>query len=172
MSVFEGRPRGEGRRIAVVAARFNDAITRKLVDGALAGLTAQGVSGQDVDVAWVPGAFEVPLVARRMARSGRFDGVICLGAVIRGETAHFDLVANEAARGIADVARDTGIPVIFEVLAVENLAQAEDRAGGAHGNKGWEAAEAVLSMVSLLEELPRDGNSEGSKETVRMKGRT
>ncbi|MEO8423513.1 MAG: 6,7-dimethyl-8-ribityllumazine synthase [Actinomycetota bacterium] len=172
MSVFEGRPRGEGRRIAVVAARFNDAITRKLVDGALAGLTAQGVSGQDVDVAWVPGAFEVPLVARRMARSGRFDGVICLGAVIRGETAHFDLVANEAARGIADVARDTGIPVIFEVLAVENLAQAEDRAGGAHGNKGWEAAEAVLSMVSLLEELPRDGNSEGSKETVRMRGTT
>ena len=136
MNVFEGHPQGAGRRIAIVAARFNEVITRKLVDGALAGLTALGVSDEDIDVAWVPGAFEIPLVAQRFARSGRFDGVVCLGAVIRGETAHFDLVANEAARGIADVARDTGIPVIFEVLAVENLAQAEDRAGGAHGNKG------------------------------------
>lgn len=172
MSAFEGRPRGAGRRIGIVAARFNEVITRKLVDGALAGLTALGVPDDHIDVAWVPGAFEIPLVAHRLARSGRFDGVICLGAVIRGETAHFDLVANEAARGIADIARDTGIPVIFEVLAVENLAQAEDRAGGAHGNKGWEAAEAVLSMVSLLEELPRDGNAGGSKETAKMGGTT
>jgi 6,7-dimethyl-8-ribityllumazine synthase len=170
VSVFEGHPEGAGRRIAVVAARFNEVITRKLVDGALAGLAALGVAGDDIDVAWVPGAFEIPLVARRLARSGRFDGVICLGAVIRGETAHFDLVANEAARGIADVSRDTGIPVIFEVLAVENLAQAEDRAGGSHGNKGWEAAEAVLSMVSLLEALPRDGVAAGSKETARSGG--
>ena len=170
MSVFEGRPRGAGRRIAIVAARFNEVITRKLVDGALSGLTALGVTGDDVDVAWVPGAFEIPLVARRLALSGRFDGIVCLGAVIRGETAHFDLVANEAARGIADVARDTGIPVIFEVLAVENLAQAEDRAGGAHGNKGWEAAEAVLSMVSLLEELPGDEIAGRSKETAKTGG--
>lgn len=170
MSVFEGRPRGADRRIAVVAARFNEVITRKLVDGAMSGLTTLGVLADDIDVAWVPGAFEIPLVARRMARSGRFDGIICLGAVIRGETAHFDLVANEAARGIADVARDTGIPVIFEVLAVENLAQAEDRAGGAHGNKGWEAAEAVLSMVSLFEELPRDGTTGASNETARTGG--
>jgi 6,7-dimethyl-8-ribityllumazine synthase len=154
VSVFEGRPRGEGRRIAIVAARFNESISRKLVEGALAGLASFGVAADDVDIAWVPGAFEIPLVARRFARSGRFDGVVCLGAVIRGETAHFDLVANEAARGIADAARDTGIPVIFEVLAVETLPQAEDRSGGAHGNKGWAAAEAVLSMVSLLEELP------------------
>ncbi len=166
MSVYEGRPRGPGRRIAIVAARFNEAITHKLVEGANAGLAALGVSGDDIDVAWVPGAFEIPIVARRLARSGRFDGVICLGAVIRGETAHFDLVANEAARGIADVARETGVPIIFEVLAVENLAQAEDRAGGAHGNKGWEAAEAVLSMVSLLEELPGDGVDGGSAETA------
>lgn len=170
MSVFEGRPRGAGRRIAIIAARFNEVITRKLVDGALSGLTALGVTGDDVDVAWVPGAFEIPLVARRLAVSGRFDGIVCLGAVIRGETAHFDLVANEAARGIADVARDTGIPVIFEVLAVENLAQAEDRAGGAHGNKGWEAAEAVLSMVSLLEELPGDDIAGRSKETAKTGG--
>jgi 6,7-dimethyl-8-ribityllumazine synthase len=170
VSVFEGSPRGAGRRIAIVAARFNEVVTRKLVDGAAARLKALGVSSDDIDVAWVPGAFEIPLVARRFATSGRFEGVICLGAVIRGETAHFDLVANEAARGIAEVARDTGIPVIFEVLAVENLAQAEDRAGGAHGNKGWEAAESVLSMVSLLEELPEDVIAEGDKETATMGG--
>ena len=130
MSVFEGRPRGEGRRIALVAARFNEAVTRKLVDGAVAGLTSLGVAAEAIDIAWVPGAFEIPLVARRLARSGRFDGIICLGAVIRGETAHFDLVANESARGIADVARDTGVPVIFEVLAVDDLSQAEARTGG------------------------------------------
>jgi 6,7-dimethyl-8-ribityllumazine synthase len=172
VSVFEGRPRGAGRRIAIVAARFNEVITRKLVEGAVSGLEALGVAGDDIDVAWVPGAFEIPLVARRLARSGRFDGVICLGAVIRGETAHFDLVANEAARGVADAARDAGIPVIFEVLAVENLAQAEARAGGAHGNKGWEAAEAVLSMVSLLEELPGDGLATVSKEPAKTGGTT
>lgn len=172
MTVFEGRPRGAGRRIAIVAARFNEAITRKLVDGAMARLAALGVAGDDIDVAWVPGAFEIPLVAGRFARSGRFDGVICLGAVIRGETAHFDLVANEAARGIADVVRDTGAPVIFEVLAVENLAQAEDRAGGTHGNKGWEAAEAVLSMVSLLEELTGDCIGGGSEEATKVAGTT
>ena len=145
-------------------------ITRTLVDGALARLIAVGVSDDDIDVAWVPGAFEIPLVAQRFARSGRFDGVICLGAVIRGETAHFDLVANEAARGIAEVARDTGIPVIFEVLAVENLAQAEDRAGGAHGNKGWEAADAVLSMVSVLEQLPDAGIGAGSEPAAALGG--
>jgi 6,7-dimethyl-8-ribityllumazine synthase len=170
VSVFEGPPQGTGRRIAIVAARFNEVITRKLVDGASAGLTALGVAADDIDVAWVPGAFEIPLVARRFAGSGRFDGIICLGAVIRGETAHFELVANEAARGIADVARDTGIPVIFEVLAVENMTQAEDRAGGAHGNKGWEAAGSVLSMVSLLEELPSDGIARGRTRTAAIGG--
>jgi len=170
VNVIEGHPQGAGRRIAVVAARFNEVITRTLVDGALARLTALGVSDDDIDVAWVPGAFEIPLVAQRFARSGLFDGVICLGAVIRGETAHFDLVANEAARGIADVSRDTGIPIIFEVLAVENLAQAEDRAGGAHGNKGWEAADAVLSMVSVLEQLPAARIGKGSEQAVAMRG--
>ena len=170
MNVFEGHPQGAGRRIAIVAARFHEVITRKLVEGALAGLTALGVSDDDIDIAWVPGAFEIPLVAQRFARSGRFDGVICLGAVIRGETAHFDLVANESARGIAEVARDTGIPVIFEVLAVENLAQAEDRAGGAHGNKGWEAADAVLSMVSVLEELPNVRIGERSEQAAALGG--
>ena len=154
MNVFEGRTDGSGRRIAIVAARFNDSITMKLVDGAVASLTSHGVSSDDVDVAWVPGAFEIPFVARRLAASWRYGGVVCLGAVIRGETAHFELVANEAARGIADASRDTGIPVIFEILAVDTVAQAADRAGGAHGNKGWEAAESVLAMASLMDSLP------------------
>ena len=161
--MFEGRPDGAARRIAIVAARFNQTITHKLVDGAVAGLAAHGVAEGDVDIAWVPGAFEVPLVARRLACSGRFDGVICLGAVIRGETAHFDLVANEAARGIADAGRDSGIPVIFQVLAVDELPQAEARAGGVHGNKGWEAAEAVLSMASLLDALPQPAAAGGER---------
>ena len=153
MTTYRGERDGHGRRIAVVAARFNEVVTAKLVHGALAGLAEHGVSDEDVDVAWVPGAFEIAPVARRFAGLGGHDAVICLGAVIRGETQHFDLVANEAARGIADVARDTGVPCIFEVLATENLAQAEARAGGVHGNKGWEAAEAALEMISLLERL-------------------
>jgi 6,7-dimethyl-8-ribityllumazine synthase len=154
VTTFVGVHDGSGRRIAVVAARFNEIVTAKLVEGALAGLAKHRVAEADVDVAWVPGAFEIPLVASRLASTGRYDAVICLGAVIRGETAHFDLVADEAARGIARVALDTGVPVIFEVLATDDLAQAEARAGGAHGNKGWEAAEAALEMAWLLERLP------------------
>ncbi|MEP6972553.1 MAG: 6,7-dimethyl-8-ribityllumazine synthase [Actinomycetota bacterium] len=166
MTVFEGSPGGAGRRIAIVAARFHGSVTHKLVDGAIAGLAAHGVFEADVDVVWVPGAFEIPLVAGRLARSGRYEGVICLGVVIRGETAHFDLVANEAARGIANAALESGRPVIFEVLAVDTLALAEDRAGGVHGNKGWDAAEAVLSMSSLLELLSEaEAASEGRKGT-------
>jgi len=153
VTVYRGEIDGRGRRIAIVAARFNEMITRRLVEGATAGLEARGVAAGDVDVAWVPGAFEIPLAARRFATSG-VDAVICLGAVIRGETAHFDLVAGEAARGIAAVGLETGVPVIFEVLATEDLAQAESRVGGAHGNKGWEAADAALEMASLLERLP------------------
>jgi len=147
---FRGDPRGAGLRVAVVVARFNELVTTKLLDGALRGLQSHGVAADDVVVAWVPGSFEIPLVARALAASGRIDAVVCLGAVIRGETAHFELVANEAARGIADVARDTGVPCIFEVLATDDLAQAQSRAGGAHGNKGWEAATTALEMVSLL----------------------
>ncbi len=156
MTIFEGRPEGRGRRIAVVAARFNAVVTNRLVEGAISALTEHGVPADDIDLAWVPGAFEIPFVAHRLASSGEFDAVICLGAVIRGETAHFDLVAKEAARGIREAARDTGVPVIFEVLATENLAQAEARAGGAHGNKGWEAALAALEMASLLDALPKE----------------
>jgi 6,7-dimethyl-8-ribityllumazine synthase len=141
-------------RVGVIAARFNEVVTGKLVEGAVEGLRKHGVDEERIDVAWVPGAFELPLVAKRLARTERYDALICLGAVIRGETAHFELVANEAARGIAEVALDSGIPVIFEVLATEDLAQAEARAGGAHGNKGWEAAEAALEMAWLMDALP------------------
>jgi 6,7-dimethyl-8-ribityllumazine synthase len=154
VNTFVGEREGSGRRLAVVAARFNEIVTSKLVDGALAGLAKHGVAENHIDVAWVPGAFEIPLVADRLASSGRYDAVICLGAVIRGETAHFELVANEAARGIATVSLRTGVPLIFEVLATNDLAQAEARAGGAHGNKGWAAAEAALEMAGLLERLP------------------
>jgi 6,7-dimethyl-8-ribityllumazine synthase len=157
MRTFEGTPDGVGRQIAIVAARFNDVVVRKLVEGALAGLAKRGVADDDIDLAWVPGAFEIPLVARRLAATGAYDGVICLGAVIRGETRHFDLVADASARGVARVALDTDVPVIFEVLATDDVAQAEARAGGAHGNKGWEAAEAVLRMASVLDLLPKEG---------------
>jgi 6,7-dimethyl-8-ribityllumazine synthase len=151
---FVGVHDGSGKRVGVIAARFNEMVTGKLVEGAVEGLKKHGVDEDRIDVAWVPGAFELPLVAKRMARTERYDALICLGAVIRGETAHFELVANEAARGIAEVALDAGIPVIFEVLATEDLAQAEARAGGAHGNKGWEAAEAALEMAWLIDALP------------------
>jgi len=156
VTTYEGTPDGRGRRVAIVAARFNEVVTRKLVEAATATLEGAGVAEEDVDIAWVPGAFEIPLVARRMARSRSYDAVICLGAVIRGETAHFELVANEAAAGIREVARDAGLPVIFEVLATEDLRQAMDRAGGAHGNKGRDAAMVALEMASLLEALPKE----------------
>jgi len=154
MRVVRGEPDGAGVRVAIVAARFNEPITNALVEGALEGLSRAGVADDDVTVAWVPGAFEIPIVAQRFATEGGVDAVICLGAVIRGETAHFELVANEAARGIAEVGRRTGVPCIFEVLATETLAQAQARCGGAHGNKGYEAAAVALEMVRLLQQLP------------------
>jgi 6,7-dimethyl-8-ribityllumazine synthase len=156
MSVSRGEPAGEGRRVAVVVARFHEQVTAKLLEGALAGLRSHGVAEEAVDVAWVPGAFEIALVAKRMASGGAYDAVICLGAVVRGETAHFDLIAAEAARGAAEVGRETGVPVVFEVLATETLAQAEARAGGVRGNRGWDAAEAALEMADLLDRLPKE----------------
>jgi 6,7-dimethyl-8-ribityllumazine synthase len=163
VTVSRGEPVGEGRRVAVVVARFHEQVTAELLEGALAGLRSHGVADDAVDVAWVPGAFEIALVAKRMASTGTYDAVICLGAVVRGETAHFDLIAAEAARGAAEVGRETGVPVIFEVLATETLAQAEARAGGAHGNKGWDAAEAALEMADVLDRLPKEAKErEGS----------
>ena len=159
MTTFEGVPVGGGCRIAIVAARFNEVVTERLVRGALEGLRACGVADEDVDLAWVPGAFEIPLVAQRLAASGDWDAVICLGAVIRGDTTHFELVAGEAARGVGEVARATGVPVIFEVLATDDLAQALARAGGTHGNKGYEAARTALEMAALLDALPKEQQS-------------
>jgi 6,7-dimethyl-8-ribityllumazine synthase len=151
--VLRGECDGAGLRIAIVAARFNETITSALVDGAIDALAQARVPDDGVTVVWVPGAFEVPLAARRLAEGGGIDAVICLGAVIRGETAHFELVASEAARGIADVSRETGVPCIFEILATDDLEQARSRAGGSHGNKGWEAATAALEMVHVLRAL-------------------
>ena len=153
MTIVRGEPRGARIRIAVVASRFHEDVTAKLVEGARAGLANHGVADDSVTIVWVPGAFEIPTVAHLLATSGRFDAIVCLGAVIRGETAHFELVAHEAARGVAEVSRTTGVPCIFEVLATATLAQAESRAGGAHGNKGWEAATAALEMVSVVTDL-------------------
>jgi 6,7-dimethyl-8-ribityllumazine synthase len=159
MKVLRGDRTGAGRRVAVVAARFNETVTSALVEGALAALVKHGVAEDAITVAWVPGAFEIPIVARRFATSGSVDAVICLGAVIRGETTHFELVANEAARGIARVSLETGVPCIFEVLATEDLAQAQSRAGGAHGNKGWDAAEDALEMAALLRGVDEETGS-------------
>ena len=155
MRTFEGALEARGRRFAVVAGRFNEVVVEKLVDGALSCLRKHGIHEDDLDVAWVPGSFEIPLVARKLAASGQYDAVICLGAVIRGETAHFDYVAGEAARGIREAALETGVPVIFGVLTTESFEQAMDRAGGKHGNKGWDAAMAAMEMASLLEQLPK-----------------
>ncbi|MGA9162099.1 MAG: 6,7-dimethyl-8-ribityllumazine synthase [Actinomycetota bacterium] len=156
MSEFRGDLHARGRRFAIAVARFNEIVTRKLLDGALAALDAHGVAAEDIDVVWVPGAFELPLSAMRLARSRTFDAVVCLGAVIRGETAHFDHVAGQAAAGIREAAMATGIPVSFGVLTTDDLEQAMDRAGGKHGNKGWDAASAAIEMASLLEQLPKE----------------
>ena len=155
MNVYEGSMEARGRRFAVAVSRFNGIVTSKLLEGALAAFRRHGVADDDVEVAWTPGAYELPLAAQRLARSERFDAVVVLGAVIRGETAHFDYVAGEAARGIQRVGLETGVPCVFGVLTTENLDQALDRAGGKHGNKGWESATAAIEMAGLLDELPK-----------------
>ena len=155
MSELRGDLHARGRRFAIAVARFNELVTRELLQGALAGLHAHGVAEEDVDVVWVPGAFELPLVARRLAGSRTFDAVICLGAVIRGDTPHFDYVAGECAAGVARVSLETGIPCIFGVLTVDDLDQAMARTGGTEGNKGIEAAHTAVEMIDLLRNLPR-----------------
>jgi 6,7-dimethyl-8-ribityllumazine synthase len=148
---FEAR----GRRFVVVASRFNDVVVQKLVDGVVACLRKHGISEDDLDLVWVPGAFELPLAAKRLAASGAYDAVICVGAVIRGETPHFDFVAGEAARGVREAGVDTGVPVIFGVLTTETFEQAIDRAGGKHGNKGWDAAMAAMETADVLDQFPK-----------------
>jgi 6,7-dimethyl-8-ribityllumazine synthase len=153
MAEFSGTPRGAGRRVAVLASRFNESVTQKLVDGALGALTKNGVAADDIDVVWVPGAWELPAAARTLLVSERYDALVALGAVIRGETPHFDYVAGESARGLADVTAESGVPLGFGLLTTESLDQALARAGGTHGNKGADAALAALEMADLLDQL-------------------
>jgi len=148
-----GGIQGQGLRVAIVVARFNEFVTRKLLQGALAALERHGVRDEDIAVSWVPGSFEIPLVARTQALSGKFDAVVCLGAVIRGETAHFDHVAGQAASGIARASQESGVPVIFGVLTTDTVEQAINRAGGKSGDKGYDAAVAAIEMADLMRQL-------------------
>ncbi len=150
---FEGNLLGAGMKLGIVVARFNDTIGRELLRGALDALSRHGVAETDIDTAWVPGAFEIPLVAKKLAGSGRYDAVICLGVVIRGATAHFEQVAGQAAAGITQAALSTGVPVLFGVLTTETIEQALERAGTKSGNKGADAALAAIEMVNLLKAL-------------------
>jgi len=153
-NILEGQLNGAGLRVAIVAARFNEFITSKLVGGAVDTLVRHGADDGAIDIAWVPGAFEIPLLAQRLAASGRYDTVICLGAVIRGATPHFDYVAAEVAKGVGQVGLATGLPVVFGVLTTDTIEQAIERAGSKAGNKGADAAMAAIEMVSLLKALP------------------
>lgn len=150
MKVYEGKLIAEDMKIAIVVARFNEFITSKLLSGALDCLKRHNVKEEDISVAWVPGAFEIPLIASKMAKSNKYHGVICLGAVIRGSTSHYDYVCNEVSKGIATVSLDSGIPVTFGVITTENIEQAIERAGTKAGNKGYECAASTIEMVNLL----------------------
>ena len=151
--IYEGNLIGTGLKIGIVVGRFNEFITSKLLSGAQDSLKRHGVQEVDVDVAWVPGAFEIPMIAQKMAMSGRYDAVITLGTVIRGSTPHFDYVCNEAAKGVAAAAMNSGIPVIFGVLTTESIEQAIERAGTKAGNKGWEVATGAIEMANLSRSL-------------------
>lgn len=159
MAEFSGTPTGEGRRFAVLASRFNEAIVQKLVDGALDALVRHGARADDVDLVWVPGAWELAMAARRLMASERYDAIVALGAVIRGDTPHFDYVAGAAADGLLRASADFELPIAFGVLTCDDTAQAEARAGGEHGNKGWDAALAAMEMADLFDRL--DASNEG-----------
>ena len=153
MRVLEGNVVAKGIRVGIVAARFNEFITSKLVGGALDGLKRHDVKEEDMDVAWVPGAFEIPLIASKMAKSKKYDAVICVGAVIRGSTSHYDYVCSEVSKGIANVSLNSDIPVMFGVLTTDNIEQAIERAGSKAGNKGYECATGAIEMVNLIRAL-------------------
>ena len=153
MRVLEGKVVAKGIRVGIVAARFNEFITSKLVGGALDGLKRHDVKEEDIDVAWVPGAFEIPLIASKMAKSKKYDAVICVGAVIRGSTSHYDYVCSEVSKGIANVSLNSDIPVMFGVLTTDNIEQAIERAGSKAGNKGYECATGAIEMVNLIRAL-------------------
>jgi 6,7-dimethyl-8-ribityllumazine synthase len=159
MAEFNGVPNGEGRRYAVLVSRFNNHITSRLADGAMDALVRHGVSADDVDLVWVPGAWELPFGARRLAATERYNALVVCGAVIRGDTPHFDYICAEASRGLADTMTEYEIPIGFGLLTCDTMEQAEARAGGEHGNKGWDAAIAALEMSDLFERL--DATDEG-----------
>ena len=161
MPEFVGTPSGEGRRFAVVASRFNESITQKLAEGAVDAFTRHGAAFDDVDVIWVPGAWELPAAVRHVLASGRYDAAVAIGAVVRGETPHFDIVAGEAARGVADASAEYDVPVTLGLLTTDDMPQAEARAGGAHGNKGWDAAMAAMEMADLFAMLDSASEAEG-----------
>jgi 6,7-dimethyl-8-ribityllumazine synthase len=151
---IQGDLNAKGMKFGIIASRFNDFITARLVDGALDGLLRHGASDADVEIVRVPGSFEIPLAAQRMARAKRYDAVICLGAVIRGATPHFEYVSAEVSKGVASVSLESGVPVIFGVLTTDTIEQAIERAGTKSGNKGWDAACSAIEMVSLMKQLP------------------
>lgn len=155
MKTFEGKLVSEDIKVGIVVARFNEFITSKLLSGAMDTLIRHEVKEENIQVAWVPGAFEIPLIASKMAESGKYDAVICLGAVIRGSTSHYDYVCNEVSKGIASVSLKSGIPVMFGVLTTENIEQAIERAGSKAGNKGSECAEGAIEMVNLIREIQK-----------------
>ncbi len=153
MNKIEGKVVADGMKVAIVAARFNEFIVSKLVGGAEDGLVRHNVKTEDIDVAWVPGAFEIPVVAKKLALSGKYDAVICLGAVIRGQTSHYDYVCAEVSKGIAQVSMEAGIPVMFGILTTDNIEQAVERAGTKAGNKGYDCALGAIEMVNLMKQL-------------------
>lgn len=150
MKILEGNVVGTGARIGMVAARFNEFIVSKLVSGAEDALVRHGVDSDSITIAWVPGAYEIPVIAKKMAESGRYDAVICLGAVIKGSTSHYDLVCNEVSKGIAAVSLETGVPVLFGVITTDNIEQAIERAGTKAGNKGYDVACSAIEMINLI----------------------
>ena len=153
MNIIQGNVIGQGMKIALVVSRFNEFITNKLLSGAEDGLVRHGVGGADIDAYWVPGAFELPLLGQKLAQSGKYDAVICLGAVIRGATSHYDLVCSEAAKGIAHVSLESGVPVMFGIVTTDTIEQAIERAGTKAGNKGFDCATSAIEMVNLLREI-------------------
>ena len=153
INVIEGKMIPEGMKVGLVASRFNEFIVSKLIDGAVDGLRRHGVEEKDITLAWVPGAFEIPLAAKKLAASGKYDAVICVGAVIRGATSHYDYVCNEVSKGVAQAGLSTGVPVIFGVVTTENIEQAVERAGTKAGNKGADGAMAAMEMANLLKKI-------------------
>lgn len=153
MKVYEGNLVSENVKVGIVVARFNEFITSKLLGGAIDGLKRENVKEEDIEVAWVPGAFEIPLIAKKMAESKKYDAVICLGAVIRGATSHYDYVCSEVSKGVAQVSMNAGIPVMFGILTTDTIEQAVERAGTKAGNKGFECAQGAIEMVNLIREM-------------------